>query len=104
MSINYKLNMKYYTYNNFSNDTRLAKGTEEEGDEAREDDNHAYLKDEEWQCKVQPVVPLPRSVRRRLHRWLACCRCHSNINQSIDRFQQSQLNCSGKAIKQLLAC
>lgn len=76
--------MKYdYTYNNFSNDTRLAKGTEEEGEEAREDDDDAYLKDEEGQSKVQRVVPLPRSVRRRLHRRLACCGCHS-INRLVD--------------------
>lgn len=55
------------TYDDLGHDARLAEGPEEEGEAASDDDNQAYLQDDERQRVAEWIVAVPRPIRG--HRW-----------------------------------
>lgn len=65
------------TYNDFSNDTRLTEGTQEEGEEAGEGDDETYLEDQEGKSIVEGVFMLEGAIGGGLHGGGACWRSGS---------------------------
>lgn len=50
------------THNNLRDHTRLTKRFQNENEEARGDDHHCQLQNEEWEREIQRIIPLPNSI------------------------------------------